>query len=91
MTAQPLSAEARDEAKPWAWRGQTIAEFDEGENQGPDWSIVNDGVMGGLSKGKVEISKEGIMTFSGTLSLENNGGFSLAETGKIDRNLSNDL
>ncbi len=85
-----LSAEEKKE-KPWAWRGQTIAEFDEGEYKGPDWSITNDGVMGGLSKGKVEISDDGIMTFSGDLSLENNGGFSLVESGNIDRNLSNDL
>ncbi|MEM7603321.1 MAG: hypothetical protein AAF357_18150, partial [Verrucomicrobiota bacterium] len=57
-----LSAEGKKE-KPWAWRGQTIAEFDKGEYKGPDWVIVNDGVMGGLSKGKVQISDEGIMTF----------------------------
>ncbi len=76
---------------PWIWRGQTIAEFDEGEYKGPDWKIVNDGVMGGLSKGKVQISKEGIMKFSGDLSLENNGGFSLVESEGVDLNLSNDL
>jgi len=80
-----------EDSKPWAWRGQTIAEFDEGEFAGPDWGIVNDGVMGGLSQGKVDISDDGIMTFSGTLSLENNGGFSLVESGPVDRNLSNDL
>ena len=85
------ASEADRAEKPWAWRGQTIAEFDEGEFKGPDWVIVNDGVMGGLSKGKVEISEEGIMKFSGNLSLENNGGFSLVESNEIDLNLSNDL
>ncbi len=85
-----LYAEEKKE-KPWTWRGQTIAEFDEGEYKGPEWSITNDGVMGGLSKGNVKISDEGIMTFSGDLSLENNGGFSLVESNEVDLNLSNDL
>lgn len=40
-----------------------------------DWYIVNDGVMGGLSRGKLEINQEGHAVFSGTVSLENNGGF----------------
>lgn len=87
----PTVTSADDGGKPWSWRGQTIAEFDKGDYRGPDWQIVNDGVMGGLSRGKVQISKDGIMTFSGTLSLENNGGFSLVETEKVDLNLSNDL
>lgn len=43
------------------------------------WVVVNDGVMGGLSKGAMRID-DGEMTFTGTLSLENNGGFSLVET-----------
>ena len=42
------------------------------------WTIVNDGVMGGLSKGSIHIDNEGIGIFSGKVSLENNGGFSLA-------------
>ena len=41
------------------------------ENQ---WSIVNDGVMGGLSSSKA-IIKDGIIIFIGNVSLENNGGF----------------
>ena len=40
-----------------------------------DWFIVNDGVMGGLSKGKLDFNEEGHAVFSGTVSLENNGGF----------------
>ncbi len=43
------------------------------------WQIVNDGVMGGSSTSRSEIlnagSAEGLMRFSGNLSLENNGGF----------------
>jgi NADH dehydrogenase [ubiquinone] 1 alpha subcomplex assembly factor 1 len=41
----------------------------------PKWIAVNDGVMGGLSKGGPEV-KDGSLHFTGDLSLENNGGFS---------------
>ncbi len=47
----------------------------EGKAGEPEWQAVNDGVMGGLSKGGPAI-KDGSLHFSGTLSLENNGGFS---------------
>lgn len=39
------------------------------------WQIVNDGVMGGLSSSRLDVAANGIATFKGTLSLENNGGF----------------
>ena len=39
------------------------------------WQTVNDGVMGGLSQGRVRWPDEQTMKFSGRLSLENNGGF----------------
>jgi len=41
-----------------------------------DWTIINDGVMGGLSKGAIALSEEGHGVFSGYISLANNGGFS---------------
>lgn len=41
-----------------------------------NWYIVNDGVMGGLSKGTITINKEGHGLFHGQILLENNGGFS---------------
>jgi hypothetical protein len=41
-----------------------------------DWYVVDDGVMGGRSKGNFFISSEGHAVFEGTVSLENNGGFS---------------
>lgn len=65
---------------------RTIVDFSEGENL--DWRVVNDGVMGGLSQGKIEVSAEGVMTFSGDLSLENNGGFSSIRTGGVEMDLS---
>jgi hypothetical protein len=40
------------------------------------WTIEDDGVMGGLSKGRFRISPEGHGEFTGTVSLQNNGGFS---------------
>jgi monofunctional biosynthetic peptidoglycan transglycosylase len=40
-----------------------------------DWFVVNDGVMGGLSSSDFSDSGQGHAVFSGTVSLENNGGF----------------
>ncbi len=59
--------------------------FEENANE-PKWVSVNDTVMGGRSKGGPEV-KEGFLHFSGTLSLENNGGFSSIRT----RDFSGDL
>ena len=40
------------------------------------WRIVNDGVMGGMSQGKIAWNeKENTLEFSGNVSMENNGGF----------------
>lgn len=40
------------------------------------WNTVLDGVMGGLSTGRVAQPEQGLLRFTGDLSLENNGGFS---------------
>ena len=40
------------------------------------WKIVDDVVMGGVSSGKISINEDGHGQFEGTVSLENNGGFS---------------
>ena len=39
------------------------------------WRIVNDDVMGGISSSKVFVTEVDKITFSGNVSLENNGGF----------------
>jgi len=39
-----------------------------------DWQIINDGVMGGLSRSYVAVSDQGL-TFQGSLSTANRGGF----------------
>ncbi len=41
-----------------------------------NWNVVDDGVMGGLSAGRFRVNDAGNGEFSGTVSLENNGGFS---------------
>ena len=40
------------------------------------WSVVDDGVMGGKSKGNFSLNDTGMGVFKGMVSLENNGGFS---------------
>ncbi|MBT8326638.1 MAG: CIA30 family protein [Bacteroidia bacterium] len=40
------------------------------------WKIVNDGVMGGKSAGRISLNSDGHAAFSGQISLENYGGFS---------------
>ena len=51
----------------------TIRTFDSFSEE-PSWTAQNDGVMGGVSSGNAKID-EGVLCFSGVLSLENNGGF----------------
>ncbi len=52
----------------------TIFQFT-GEHADQAWASTNDGVMGGLSQGSSSIVADGLR-FSGSLSQENNGGFS---------------
>lgn len=44
------------------------------------WQIVNDNVMGGLSRSRVDRHSEGFAVFSGSVSLRNNGGFASMRT-----------
>ena len=53
----------------------------------PRWIAVNDGVMGGHSQGSPVLS-DGTLTFSGELSLANNGGFSSVRSVGRDFDLS---
>ena len=52
------------------------------------WQTVNDGVMGGVSDGRFEITDAGALEFFGTLSLENNGGFTSVRTKPTDLDLT---
>lgn len=54
---------------------ELLIDFGQKTGGGQNWSVTNDGVMGGLSQGGAYLSDSSIV-FSGTVSLENNGGFS---------------
>ncbi|MBE0652953.1 MAG: CIA30 family protein [Bacteroidales bacterium] len=49
-------------------------EFNSGEEV-PEWLIINDGVMGGVSSSDIEFVPAGYLLFTGNVSMENNGGF----------------
>ena len=63
FTNSPLSAAEKN-----------VASF-ETEESLKSWTSVNDGVMGGVSKGGFERTEQGTLLFTGDLSLENRGGF----------------
>ena len=52
------------------------------------WTSVNDGVMGGISKGGFTRSEQGTLLFRGELSLENNGGFASIRLKQTELDLS---
>ena len=52
---------------------QTLIDFSNTSVAG--WRIVNDSVMGGISRSTLQEHEDGYAQFSGTVSLENNGGF----------------
>lgn len=54
-----------------------------------DWYIVDDVVMGGLSKGTMTINSKGNGIFRGKVSTQNNGGFSSIRHGFDTKNVSN--
>jgi NADH dehydrogenase [ubiquinone] 1 alpha subcomplex assembly factor 1 len=54
----------------------------------PAWKIVNDDVMGGVSKSRFQVLKAGGAVFSGVVSLENNGGFASVRSSPVQGNLS---
>lgn len=56
---------------------QPLTLFDFGQSDDlSDWYILDDTVMGGRSAGQMGITAVGHAVFEGTVSLENNGGFS---------------
>ncbi|MEO0403955.1 MAG: CIA30 family protein, partial [Bacteroidota bacterium] len=58
------------------------------DNMGKDWKVINDGVMGGLSEGEIEIT-ENSLKFSGSISLKNFGGFTSVKSPFLSQDLSN--
>jgi len=53
-----------------------------------NWSIVNDDVMGGVSKSNILINEENNLVFKGYLSLKNNGGFASSRMDIIKKDLN---
>ena len=53
---------------------QDIYDFSKGKGT-PGWRIINDGVMGGVSRSSFKLDADGNAVFSGAVSLDNNGGF----------------
>lgn len=45
------------------------------ESKKLEWFVINDGVMGGLSESSMTLTNDGKGKFTGSVSLENNGGF----------------
>jgi len=84
-----FSGEVKGANGPSTALAPSITEFD--GKDGMNWQVVNDGVMGGLSEGKLTPSQAGTMLFSGMLSLENNGGFSTFRSSDLKLDLSNHL
>jgi NADH dehydrogenase [ubiquinone] 1 alpha subcomplex assembly factor 1 len=52
-------------------------------------NVVNDGVMGGLSKGKMSVNDAGNGVFEGSVTTENNGGFSSVRHSFYNKDVSN--
>jgi len=52
------------------------------------WRVINDNVMGGLSKGDISVTEDSCLKFYGAISLENNGGFSSVRSQTKDFNLA---
>ena len=52
------------------------------------WNIVNDDVMGGISKSYLSLNEENNLVFNGYLSLENNGGFASSRLSLSKRKLT---
>jgi len=59
----------------------------DGDPAEPAWTPQNDSVMGGISKGQA-VMGNGVLTFAGSLSFENNGGFAQVRIQNIDCDLS---
>jgi hypothetical protein len=62
----------------------TIIDFSRGD---VTWPHINDGVMGGFSSGGMSAA-DGYATFRGTVSFENNGGFSSVRSQAVVHDLS---
>jgi monofunctional biosynthetic peptidoglycan transglycosylase len=66
---------------------KTLFDF-ETATHSPAWEVVNDGVMGGVSTSQFQVLTNGGAVFSGTVRLENNGGFASVRSASVRENLA---
>jgi len=66
---------------------KTLFDFQAATNS-PAWEVVNDDVMGGVSTSQFQVQTNGCAIFSGTVRLENNGGFASVRSASVRENLT---
>ena len=66
---------------------KTLVDFQTATNS-PAWEVVNDDVMGGVSTSQFQVLTNGCAVFSGTVRLENNGGFASVRSAPGFENLT---
>jgi len=66
---------------------KTLFDFQAATNS-PAWEVVNDDVMGGVSKSRFQVLTNGCAVFSGTVRLENNGGFASVRSQPVRADLT---
>jgi NADH dehydrogenase [ubiquinone] 1 alpha subcomplex assembly factor 1 len=66
---------------------KTLFDFQATTNS-PAWEVVNDDVMGGVSTSLFQVQTNGCAVFSGTVRLENNGGFASVRSAPVRENLT---
>jgi len=66
---------------------KTLFDFQAATNA-PAWEVVNDDVMGGVSTSQFQVLTNGGAVFSGTVRLENNGGFASVRSAPVRENLT---
>ncbi len=54
----------------------------------PEWQVVNDDVMGGVSTSQFQLLTNSGAVFSGVVSLENNGGFASVRSSPVQEKLN---
>ena len=81
LTSMPITMKA-DTAT-----NKTLFDFQAPTNA-PAWEVVNDDVMGGVSTSRFQVLTNGGAVFSGTVRLDNNGGFASVRSAPLRVNLT---
>lgn len=66
---------------------KTLFDF-QAATHSPAWEVVNDDVMGGVSTSQFQVLTNGCAVFSGTVRLENNGGFASVRSAAVGEDLT---